>query len=166
MTADPDPKKLGPKLKAASGKVRDELMEIDPKELAKIAKETGVDVEVEGQSYHLEEDDFRFHEVLSDRWAIGGEGGEVEVLLDLHLTDGIAREVVRRIQTMRKDMDLQYDARITLRISGTQNIISGVKKFNDYIMHETLADVLEIVDSAQGVEWDLEQGKMNINITL
>ncbi len=171
MTADPDPKKLGPKLKADSGKVRDEIMKMDPKQLAKVAKETGVDVEVNGRSYHLGEDDFRYHEVLGDRWTIGGEGGEIEVILDLHLSEdlkqeGIAREVVRRIQTMRKDKDLEYDARITLRISGDPVILSGVKVFNDYIMFETLADVLEIVDDAVGQDWDIDQGKLNILISI
>jgi len=67
---------------------------------------------------------------------------------------------------MRKDMDLEYDARITLRISGGALIVAGVKTFNDYIMHETLADVLEIVDEASGQEWDLEQGKLNIHVSV
>ena len=62
-----------------------------------IAKETGVKVEVEGQSYHLEEEDFRFHEVLGERWAIGGEGGDLEVILDLHLTDELREEGIALI---------------------------------------------------------------------
>jgi len=169
MTAEPDPKKLGPKLKAASGKVREELLTIDPRELARIVHDTGVDVEVEGQSYHLIKEDFRFHEVLGERWAIGGEGGDIEVLLDLHITDelvqeGIAREVVRRIQTMRKDMDLEYDATIKLVISGDRTILSGIETFRDYILNETLSDSLEFGDASGGKEWDLDQGKVTIAI--
>ncbi|MGA1872943.1 MAG: isoleucine--tRNA ligase [Thermoplasmatota archaeon] len=167
MTAEPDPKKIGPKLKAASGKVRDELVSMDPRELARVASETGVDVEVDGMSYHLEKDDFRFHEVLPERWAIGGEGEDVEVLLDLELTkelvmEGIAREVVRRVQTMRKDMDLEYDARINLAISGDAAIISGIEANREYILNETLSDSIEFGETADGREWDLDQGKVTI----
>jgi len=169
ITAEPDPKKLGPKLKAASGKVKEELVKMDPRELARVVKETGVDVEVEGQSYHLDSEDFRFHEVLGERWALGSEG-DIEVILDLHLDaglvrEGIAREVVRRIQTMRKDMDLQYDARIELRIFGDKDIIDGVESFRNYIMHETLAESMEIDETIDGKGWDLDQGSLKISIS-
>jgi isoleucyl-tRNA synthetase len=168
LTAEGDPKKLGPKLKAASRKVTEQLAEMDPKELARIVKETGIDVEADGQSYHLTEDDFRFHEVLGERWALGNEG-EIEVILDLELSEdlvneGIAREVVRRIQTMRKDLDLEYDARIRVTLNGEEIILRGVREFRKYIMHETLADSLEIKDPGQGTDWKLDHGKMKIFI--
>ncbi|MBN1389268.1 MAG: isoleucine--tRNA ligase [Candidatus Thermoplasmatota archaeon] len=172
MTAEPDPKKLGPKLKAASGRVREELLSVDPRELARTVLGSGLTVEVDGMSYTLEREDFRFHEVLGERWAIGGEGEDIEVLLDLELTDdlvkeGIAREVVRRIQTMRKEMDLEYDAHIRLIISGDDLIISGIEAFMDYILSETLADGLEFSPgSPLGKEWDMDQGKLNISIVL
>lgn len=168
MTAEPDPKKLGPKLKAVSGKVRDELLEMDPRELAKVVKDTGIDVEADGNSYHLDEEDFRFHEVLGDRWAIGEEG-DLEVILDLHLDEdlkmeGIAREVVRRIQTMRKDLDLDYDARIKLTISGDDHILAGIKAFQEYILHETLSDEMEYKEQENGKEWEIESGKFCVSI--
>jgi isoleucyl-tRNA synthetase len=170
LTAEPDPKKLGPKLKAASRAVTEELTSMDPRELAKVARDSGVDVEVGGESYHLEESDFRYHEVLSDRWALGEEG-DIEVILDLELSDelrneGIAREVVRRIQTMRKDMDLEYDARITLSISGDDVVLKGIDLFRDYILHETLADDLKLIEKVQGKEWKIDQGKLVIGIEL
>ncbi|MBN1539537.1 MAG: isoleucine--tRNA ligase, partial [Candidatus Thermoplasmatota archaeon] len=171
MTAEPDLKKLGPKLKAASGKVRDQLLSMDARELARKVHDSGIEVEIEGTSYHLDREDFRFHEVLGERWTIGGEGGDVEVLLDLHLTDdlvreGIAREVVRRIQTMRKDMDLDYDARIKLVISADGPIISGIGSFMDYIRHETLADAIVFGDPRNGKEWEMDQGMMTVGIEL
>ena len=169
ITAEPDPKKLGPKLKAASRKVTEHLSEMDPRELARVVKESGIDVEADGQSFHLTEEDFRFHEVLGERWALGSEG-DIEVILDLELSDalikeGIAREVVRRIQTMRKDMDLEYDARISIKLRGDENVMEGVESFRDYIMHETLADNLEIADSAEGTEWKIDQGNLTIDIS-
>ncbi len=168
ITAEPDPKKLGPKLKAASRKVTEQLQEMDPRELAKVVKETGIELEIEGESYHLTEEDFRFHEVLGERWALGGEG-DLEVILDLELTgdlinEGVAREVVRRIQTMRKDMDLEYDARISISLHGDPQILKGVEAFREYIIHETLADSLEIDASVEGTEWKLDLGSLVISI--
>ena len=169
-TAEPDPKKLGPKLKAASSKVREELLKMDPKELSKVVRSSGIDVPVGSEVFHLGPDDFRFQEVLGDRWAIGAEDG-LEVILDLQMTDelekeGIAREVVRRIQTMRKDMDLRYDARISLSVSGDRKVVEGIKAFKDYIMSETLADGISFGRSKKGKEWELDQGKMNIEILM
>ncbi|MFW3147076.1 MAG: isoleucine--tRNA ligase [Thermoplasmatota archaeon] len=168
ITAEPDPKKLGPKLKSASGKVKDELLKLDPRELARKVKGSGIEVEVEGNSYHLGEEDFRFHEVLGERWALGGEG-ELEVILDLHIDEdlereGIAREVVRRVQTMRKEMDLEYDARIRLIFSSSDKIAAGIQAFKDYILHETLADELHFAENDQGKVWELDQGAVTISI--
>ncbi|MFO8051492.1 MAG: isoleucine--tRNA ligase [Thermoplasmatota archaeon] len=169
MTAEPDPKKLGPKLKAASAKVREELLDMDPRELAAVVKASGIDVEAEGTSYHLDAEDFRFHEVLGERWA-AGEEGDLEVILDLHIDDrlkkeGIAREVVRRIQTMRKDLDLDYDARIDLEVSGDGDIIQGIRAFEDYILHETLSDSIVYTEPEEGREWELDRGRFKIGIS-
>jgi isoleucyl-tRNA synthetase len=79
--------------------------------------------------------------------------------------EGIAREVVRRIQTMRKDMDLEYDARISLKISGDAVVVKGIQAFKEYIMHETLADSMTIDDDiTDGKNWDIDQGHLRILI--
>ncbi|MCK5772926.1 MAG: isoleucine--tRNA ligase [Thermoplasmata archaeon] len=168
MTAEPDPKKLGPKMKAHSSKARDILLKDDPKELARRAKAGGVNIEIEGTKYHLSEDDFRFHEILGENFAIGTEG-DIEVILDLELTDdlireGVAREVVRRIQTMRKDMDLPYDARISLSMSGDGPVLDGIEVFRDYIVGETLADSLTIEESTEGKEWEIDGGTFRVKV--
>ena len=168
ITAEPDPKIMGPNLKAASGPVREKLLEYDPRELAALARGGVLKVEVDGGVYELTEDYFRYHEVLGDRW-VHGEEGDLEVLLDLELTDdlrkeGIAREVVRRIQTMRKDMDLQYDARINLKINGDPIIIEGIDAFRDYITTETLSDSLTLEKEVNGREWEIDQGNFTVLI--
>ena len=170
MTAEPDMKVLGPMLKGDSGKVRELLLEKNPRELAEEVKGGGMEVSVNGSTYRIGESDLRFHEVLGERWALGDEDG-LEVLIDLELTgelvnEGIAREVVRRIQTMRKDMDLDYDARIKVAIAGDPDITSGVESYIEYISSETLSDSLEIRESVEGTEWKLDQGKLVVGITL
>ena len=127
-----------------------------------------VEVSVNGTTYMIDETELRFREVLGDNWALGNEDG-LEVLIDLELTEdlvkeGIAREVVRRIQTMRKEMDLDYDARIRVSISGEPDITAGVESFLEYITSETLSDSIEILETVEGTRWDLDQGSLVISI--
>ncbi len=167
-TAEVDPKKLGPRLRAAAGPVKEELLKLDPRELAQRSAEGPIDVVIGGTTYQIGKEDLRFHEVLPDRWAIGSDG-DLEVLLDLEITDelweeGIAREVVRRVQTMRKDMDLPYDAHIMVTMDGEKGLISAVEHFQGYIISETLTDSLVFGPTSSGTEWDLDDGKVIIEI--
>ncbi|MCU0799850.1 MAG: isoleucine--tRNA ligase [Candidatus Thermoplasmatota archaeon] len=169
-TAEVDPKKLGPRLRAAAGPVKEELLKLDPRELALRVEKGPIDVAVGGTTYQIGKEDLRFHEVLPDRWALGSEG-DLEVLLDLEITEelweeGIAREVVRRVQTMRKDMDLPYDAHINVAMDGERKLISAVEHFRAYIMSETLTDSLVFGPTGSGTEWDLDDGKLVITITV
>jgi len=164
LTAEPDPKKIGPRFKAVSGIVTQALKEMDPRDLAEKARGLGIEVEAAGEKYTITGDELRFHEVLGDRYALGSEG-DLEVIIDLQVTEelkleGIAREVVRRVQTMRKDADLEYDARIDLVLSGSESVIRGVREWRDYIMQETLADSLEIGEVKDGKEWKLDDGRL------
>ena len=168
MTADPDPKALGMRFKAQSLIIKEQLLAIDPKELAAKVKEGTVTVDLPEGSQELDSSFFRFHDILPERWAQGIEG-EIEVLLDTEideplLLEGISREVVRRIQTMRKDMDLPYDARIELKISGDPLVIRGIEAYRRYIQDETLADSLTMEETPEAKDWDLDQGKLRIAI--
>jgi isoleucyl-tRNA synthetase len=170
MTADPDPKALGVQFKAASAGIKAKLLEMDPKDLAKAAKAGTVSVEIGGTKYELGSNFFRFHEVLPERW-IQGVDGDIEVLLDTTVNEklileGISREVVRRIQTMRKDLNLPYDAKIDLTVSGDPDIIKGIEAYRDYIMNETLCSNLVIGDDPKAKDWDLDQGKLRIAIRI
>jgi isoleucyl-tRNA synthetase len=108
--------------------------------------------------------------VLPERW-IQGIDGDIEVLLDTTVNEklileGISREVVRRIQTMRKDLNLPYDAKIDLTVSGDPDIIKGIEAYRDYIMNETLCSNLVIGDDPKAKDWDLDQGKLRIAIRI
>jgi len=95
------------------------------------------------------------------------EGTSLSVLVNTEITDdlryeGLAREVVRRIQNMRKDMDLEYDARIETYYSGDAELEKAIETHRDYIMKETLSDRLEKGEG--GTEWKIEGMKLSISI--
>ena len=78
-----------------------------------------------------------------DGFAFAGEG-EIGVVLDTHITpelkeEGMLREVLSKVQNMRKDRGFQVLDRIKLYISGNKEVEKIVKKFEDTIKHDTLA---------------------------
>ncbi|MFT7102723.1 MAG: isoleucyl-tRNA synthetase, partial [Bacteroidia bacterium] len=107
-------------------------------------------------------------------WAVASEAG-ITVALDLTLTDeleeeGLARELVNRIQNLRKDKGLEVTDRINLTILNQANINKAVTNNLKYICDETLAENLELVsilDSPESVEVELVGDlKTWINITI
>ena len=73
-----------------------------------------------------------------------GEGQGFAVHIDMELTpellkEGIARDVVRRIQSLRKELDLQYDQSIDMGFDGDPEIVQAIEEHSEYIAKETLA---------------------------
>jgi len=100
-------------------------------------------------------------EVASD-WLVQAEGPYV-VALDPVLTDdliqeGLAREVVNRVQRLRKEADYAYTARIDLSLAGPDDIVAAVAAYQSYVETETLArrvvlgEVLEDADITRAVD--------------
>ncbi|MCX7806153.1 MAG: isoleucine--tRNA ligase [Planctomycetota bacterium] len=67
------------------------------------------------------------------------------------IEEGLAREIVNRVNSLRSEMDLSYDARIRLTISGSDRVVSVCNRFADYIKGETLAVSLSTGPVPQGV---------------
>ena len=96
------------------------------------------------------------------------EGTSLSVLVNTRITDelryeGLAREIIRRIQNMRKEMDLEYEAHIETRYSGDEELEKAVERHRDYIMKETLSDVLEKGENS-GTEWKIEGKRIRISL--
>ena len=77
-------------------------------------------------------------------FAFAGEG-EIGVVLDTHITpelkeEGMLREVLSKVQNMRKDRGFEVLDRINLYVSNNKAVEEIVKKFEDTIKHDTLAD--------------------------
>jgi len=77
------------------------------------------------------------------------------------MLEGFAREIVRRIQSMRKQMNLNYTDRIKIKVEGDEMLLSAFRKFRDYILENTQADEGE---GEGGLELTWEISGMNIKI--
>jgi len=135
--------------------------------LAKLETDGSVDV----AGFNLVEEDFLIDRGPKDDRLIATEKG-VTVLLDTRLTEelvreGIAREVINRVQRMRKDSGLNVTDRITLGFKATDRIEPALKEFQSHIADETLAVSIDL-SGASGThhqKFPLEGGEVEIWLT-
>jgi len=98
--------------------------------------------------------------------------GPVAVALDTTLTpdlldEGFAREIVNKIQNMRKTSGFEVTDRIRVRIASTERLKVAVDRFEDFIRHETLAREIEFVASDQltdTTEWNINGEKATLAV--
>jgi isoleucyl-tRNA synthetase len=102
---------------------------------------------IEGQTISLESTDFEITTQDIPGWLVASEG-EITVALDITLTDelkaeGVAREVVNRVQNIRKESGLEVTDKIALRIETTAIIQEAIVSHKDYICSEVLANDIQ-----------------------
>jgi isoleucyl-tRNA synthetase len=146
----PDNKKLGPKFGQKFPQVRAALQTADGFAVAYAVRS--------GQSVTLGEFTLAPDEILvtpqpREGFAIASEGGVV-VALDTHITpelkrEGQAREVVRRVQDLRKQAGFEISDHIALTYQADGDVKAAIEQWAEYIQAETLADVL-IAGEPQG----------------
>ncbi len=162
--ADPNYSVLGPKFKGEAEKVAKAIEEADGNELQKALDEKG---SVDLQGYEIEEEDVEIYEVVKEEYVKGEKKG-LEVYVNVEMneeleTEGLVRDVVRRIQTMRKDLDLGYTQKINTRYSGDERLERAVEDMKDYIRKETLSRTLERGEGP-GMEkdWDIDGRELKL----
>ena len=126
-----------------------------------------VDLNVEDTNVKVELADV---EIISEDipgWLVSNEGN-LTVALEIELTEelrreGIARELVNRIQNMRKDNAYEITDRINVVVSPDGKTDAAISQYADYIKSQILADSIEIADN-DGVCVDFDDYKLNIKI--
>jgi isoleucyl-tRNA synthetase len=102
-------------------------------------------------------------------WLVASSGNYT-VALDISLSEslvneGIARELVNRIQNLRKDSGLEVTDKILLNIEGDEAIEKAVNENREYIMNETLCEQLEIKETFEPsleIAFDSYQAKLSL----
>jgi isoleucyl-tRNA synthetase len=91
------------------------------------------------------------------------------VALDTELSEnliqeGFAREFVNKVQNMRKEMDLNVMDRINISYYASAKLNTALENFTEFVSTETLADQLQLQETPQGTEWDLNGEPCKIQI--
>jgi len=159
--AKPNFRLLGPKLGRNVKAAAPVIGALTNRELAELEAKGEMEIEIAGQTIMLalEEVEIRTEDVPG--WKVASTN-QVTVALDVQLTDelkeeGIARDIVNRIQNLRKDNDFDVTDRIDIRIVAAPEWTGALTTFKDYICQETLGRSLEVVSElSEGIEIDLD----------
>lgn len=168
LSLKPNLKTLGPRLGKDLGKMKQHLEGLSassPEAVVALLATLDEKSEVEVLGHKLTEADFLIDRGPKDERLIATEKG-LTVLLDTKLTDeliheGLAREVVNRVQRLRKDSGLKVSDRITLELQADGKLAEAVKIFSDYISRETLASgrvhiIAEKPKAAHRADFDID----------
>ena len=151
----PDNRKLGPKFGASFPKVRAALSALDAFSVAGAVKSgQSISLSVEGEAVMLAPDDILVQAVPREGLVVAGDAGIV-VALDTRLSEsleyeGLAREVVRHLNDLRKEAGLELTDRIMTEYAASAKLEAAVLAFSDYIRAETLSVGLNRSDSPSG----------------
>jgi len=171
-TVKPNYSNLGPRLKEKAKPVIDKLESIDKTKLYNnLMKNKEIILEVKGEKIKLTSDDFEIVEQEKSQFA-RAEVDDIILLVDTTLTseleaEGFAREIVRRIQSMRKELDLEVEDRILTEISIDKDRIKDLQNWKDYIRTETRSKTISFVDKPKGelvLDWKIDKLEAKIGI--
>ncbi|MHC4875573.1 MAG: isoleucine--tRNA ligase [Planctomycetota bacterium] len=140
----PNLKTLGPKYGKLLGAIRKELPEMDEKLLAPLRAGENVTVTIGGEQIELGPDDVMVSTEQASDWSCADESG-IQIAISTVITpelerEGMARDFVRQVQQLRKELDLQIQDRIQIEFSASEEIGAAVGNWEQYIKEETLAD--------------------------
>jgi isoleucyl-tRNA synthetase len=144
FTVLPDFRALGPKLGKRLPSLKAALASADGTALYRELEERGrIEIGLPDGPITLERDEIEVRLQAREGFAAAAEGGQV-VVLDTRISDelrreGLAREVVNRIQRARKQMDLPYEARIRIRYDAAGELAAALGEHVDYVSSEVLA---------------------------
>ncbi len=141
-------KKLGKQMKAAA----QALSNLSQQQIAGLESTGYIDLDLDGSAVRIEAADV---EIISEDipgWLVANDGS-LTVALDITVTEelrreGIAREIVNRIQNIRKDRNYDITDRISLVFAPADGLSDVLTDYSDYISSQVLADAIAVADSA------------------
>jgi isoleucyl-tRNA synthetase len=149
--------------------VRSALLDLNTVEAArKLLDGRSIMVQVEGDDIEVLPDEVEVRLTAREGFAVSEEGGLIAALVT-ELTpelvrEGLAREVVRRIQDLRKSRGLDIADRVHLTYFASADLARAIEEQREYIMGETLAISLHVVEKGSGEEYELESEKLVLNL--
>ncbi len=159
---------LGKKFGKLMKSVNVAVTEMSQEQIASLEKNGSITLQVEGVDALIELADVEIFSEDVPGWTVANEGA-LTVALDVEVTDalrreGIAREIIKKIQAMRKDGGLEITDRIAVVVSKNAGSDEAVNEFKEYIANQVLADSIELCESVAGEAVELDGYILNIAI--
>ncbi len=155
----PNFKALGPRFGKDMKTLAESIRCMSHKQISLLEKDGAVSLELDGRVFEILRGDVEImHEDIEGWLVASDEANGIMVALDTEMNEeleqlGLSRELVSRIQTLRKESGLEITDRISLTVEGTEKVIDAVKRNDAYIKAETLATALiaTVIDDASPV---------------
>jgi isoleucyl-tRNA synthetase len=165
----PDFKKLGPRYGKMTKQLAVSIQDMSQDDIVLFEQNGKFMFAIDGQDCEIVLDDV---EIISEDipgWLVANEGN-LTIALDITVTDdlrkeGLARELVNRIQNIRKNNGLEITNKIHIEVSSSNEIDEVIRDYAGYIKKQVLAESLEIVEGQlDGVELNFDEFKLFIKI--
>jgi isoleucyl-tRNA synthetase len=153
----PNFKVLGPRYGKDMRFIAKEISALEMPDIKKIEQNGSLEMEINGKKIILGLEDVEITSQDIEGWLVANEGA-LTVALDVTLTDelreeGIARELVNRIQNLRKDSGFEVTDKIDVQLQNDAQIAAAIASNEAYIKSETLTEELQIMDTVNnGIE--------------
>jgi len=158
-------KKLGPKMRFVVASINAWGQE----EIGQIEREGKIKVQVESETIELTLEEVLITSQDIPGWSVASDQG-VTVALDVTLTDelkqeGVARDLVNRIQNLRKEMGLEVQDKIRIIVAEENDLVkAAVTSFGEYIQSETQAVTLDLGAVSGGTVLDMDDFELPVKV--
>ena len=168
-----DFKKLGPKHGKMMKSVAAAIAEMSQHDILLLEKNGTINLDIAGNRITVEASDVEIHNEDIPGWLVANEGA-VTVALDVTITDelrkeGAARELVNRIQNLRKSRDYDITQRINIQIAPDALTDDAVNEYGSYICKQVLANTITVAPVENPAEdecFDIDGTKICMSVTL
>lgn len=157
LTGKPNYRALGSRFGKQTNDAANRIRALDQDALSRFQSGETLQISVDGTDHDLLPDDIEVIQEAAGNLVVKGEGA-FTVALDAELDDelrseGVARELVNRIQRLRKDGGLEITDRIELEIAGPEEIRAAADGYSDFIGGETLAVQVRTGEAVDESDW-------------
>ena len=167
----PQLRTVGPKYGKLLNGIRTALTELNGTEAMKELKETGLlTLDIDGNKVELAEEDLLIETAQTEGYVTETDG-DTSVVLDTNLTpelieEGFVREIISKIQTMRKEAGFEVMDKIHVYAKDNQRIMDIMENHRDEIMSEVLAEEITLNETDGYVkEWSINKENVVLGVT-
>ena len=168
----PNFKTLGPRYGKYMKQIAALVATFDQQRIAEIETSEKVMLEVAGEQLEVTREDFEITSEDMPGWLVASEG-KLTVALDITVTDelrreGVARELINRIQNLRKDSGLEVTDKIAVEVEALDELSDSLAIFGDYVAQQVLAVEIKAVAEPAGefvATTDLDEKPLSIALS-
>ncbi|MDE3055981.1 MAG: isoleucine--tRNA ligase [Verrucomicrobiota bacterium] len=168
LSAKPHFAILGKKLGKKMGEAQKAITALSRSELQTLLEGKSLPLQLAEEPFLLQPEDVQLERKVREG-LVAANNGDLTVVLDLNLTkelesEGLARELINKLNTMRRTLGLHVTDRIAIKLQVAERVQSAFEEHRDYILGEVLGVAVTFESCPEGTAWDLNGEEARIAI--